>query len=96
MNFAVPLLLSLKLSSVTTLLLLALGVPFEFALSAITSNVAEHLRLAGKGRIRPGFAADLLLLDEAGEVDCVIADGEWLVKGKEALRLGVFEPEPSR
>jgi hypothetical protein len=36
------------------------------------------------------------LLDEAGEVDCVIADGEWLVKGKEALRLGVFEPEPSR
>ena len=74
----------------------ALGVPFEFALSAITSNVAEHLRLAGKGRIRPGFAADLLLLDEAGEVDCVIADGEWLVKGKEALRLGVFEPEPSR
>ena len=30
MNFAVPLLLSLKLSSVTTLLLLALGVPFAY------------------------------------------------------------------
>jgi molybdate transport system permease protein len=30
MNFAAPLLLSLKLSSVTTLLLLALGVPFAY------------------------------------------------------------------
>jgi len=41
----------------------ALGVPFEFALAAITSNIADHLCLQGKGYIRVGADADLVALD---------------------------------
>ncbi len=71
-----------------------LGVPLEAALPAMTSNVAEHLRLTGKGRVRAGFDADLVLLDDAGGVSDVWAGGDCLVQGGDAVRLGVFESEP--
>lgn len=38
----------------------------EQAVRAVTSNVAERFRLAGKGAIRPGADADLVLVDPAG------------------------------
>jgi dihydropyrimidinase len=38
----------------------------ERAIRAVSSNVAERFRLAGKGAIRPGADADLVLVDPAG------------------------------
>ncbi len=38
----------------------------EQAINAITANVAERFRLAGKGRLEPGADADLVLVDPAG------------------------------
>ncbi|MCP4093368.1 MAG: beta-aspartyl-peptidase [Planctomycetes bacterium] len=69
----------------------ALGVPFEFALAAITSNIADHLRLHGKGHIRVGADADLVALNTQGSVTDVLANGHWMVRDGEALARGPFE-----
>lgn len=69
----------------------ALGVPFEFALAAITSNIADHLRLEGKGHIRVGADADLVTLDQGGGVTDVLAGGNWMVRDGEVLQRGPFE-----
>src|SRR5690606_25203184 len=52
--------------------LLARGVPLEAALPAFTCNVADLLRLPGKGRIEVGGDADLVALDEGGGVADVV------------------------
>lgn len=57
-----------------------LGVPMEFALAAFTSNVADHLRLTGKGRVRVGYDADLVVLESSGTVRDVMARGRWLLR----------------
>ena len=68
-----------------------LGVPLEAALPAFCSNVADHLRLSGKGRIAAGADADLVALDERGRAASVIAGGAWMVRDGEPLRRGAFE-----
>ncbi len=50
------------------------NIPLETALRTITSNVADHLRLSHKGRVREGNDADLVLADpDTLEIQTVIA-----------------------
>ncbi|MEP6898680.1 MAG: amidohydrolase family protein, partial [Rhodanobacter sp.] len=70
---------------------LARGVPLERALPAFTRNPARLLRLAAKGRIAAGADADLLVLDEAGRAQHVIARGVVHVRDGAILRYGSFE-----
>ncbi len=78
----------------TLLELTASGEALERVLPAFTSNPADLLRLPGKGRIRVGGDADLVVLGPAGVVD-VIMKGAWFVRSGAALRRGMFEePEP--
>jgi len=67
------------------------GRSLERVLPAFTSNVADLLRLPGKGRIATGNDADLLVLDAEGGVSDVMAGGVWHVRGGEVLRRGTFE-----
>lgn len=60
-------------------------------LPAFTANVADLLRLPGKGRIAVGGDADLLVLDAEGGAFDVMANGEWHMRGAEVLRRGTFE-----
>ena len=71
--------------------LLARGLPLEQALPAFTSNVADLLRLPGKGRIAVGGDADLVALDAAGAAHHVWLGGVAHVRAGEVLRRGMFE-----
>ena len=51
-------------------------IPLEIALSTITSNPAEILRLNGKGKIEEGYDADLCILDQDLQLVEVIARGK--------------------
>lgn len=68
------------------------NIPLETALKVITSNVADHLRLSRKGRIREGNDADLVLADpDTLEVQTVVARGQVMLRDGELLRKGSFE-----
>lgn len=73
-------------------LLLGQGLPLEELLPPLTSNVARHWRLAGKGRIAVGADADLLALDEVGGVHALWSRGRAMVMDGRPLVLGRFEP----
>lgn len=67
-------------------------IPLETALRTITSNVADHLRLSRKGRVREGNDADLVLADpDTLEVRTVIARGQVMLRDGELLVTGSFE-----
>ncbi len=74
--------------------LLARDVAMTEALPAFTSNVADLLRLAGKGRIAVGADADLVVLDDSGKPSDVIARGVPHMRAGELLRRGMFEASP--
>jgi beta-aspartyl-dipeptidase (metallo-type) len=75
--------------------LLNCGQPLGRVLPAFTSNPARLLRLPRKGRLTPGFDADLVVLDEDGEVRDVMARGRWhVLEGRPTVR-GLFE-QPER
>lgn len=77
--------------------LLARGHALETVLPAFTRNIARHLRLAGKGEIAVGADADLVVLDAAGDVADVMAQGVWHLRDGEVLRAGLFEnPQADR
>jgi beta-aspartyl-dipeptidase (metallo-type) len=82
----------------TLLELLASGEALERVLPAFTANVADFLRLPGKGRIRVGGDADLVALGPAGSTsgaEDVMMKGAWAVRSGVALRRGMFEePNP--
>jgi beta-aspartyl-dipeptidase (metallo-type) len=61
---------------------------FEEVLPLVTSNTANALKLGGKGALKPGSAADLLLLEkETLNLREVISDGKRLFKdGKLAFK----------
>lgn len=64
----------------------------EAALAPITINPARMLGLsATKGQLKPGFDADILVLDDAMAPDSVIARGKPAMIGKERLLRGTFE-----
>lgn len=68
------------------------GVKFDDAIKVITSNVADHLKFKGKGRIIKDADADLVMLtkDELN-IDGVISRGKEVVKNGELLVKGTFE-----
>ena len=65
--------------------------PLENVLPAFTSNVANILRFRDKGRIRQGFAADFIVLDDQHDIDDVVVAGIWHVKDKQQQVFGQFE-----
>lgn len=68
------------------------NIPLETALRTITSNVADHLRLSHKGRVREGNDADLVLADpDTLEIQTVIAQGQIMLRDGELLVKGSFE-----
>jgi beta-aspartyl-dipeptidase (metallo-type) len=75
--------------------LLDLGVPLERALPAFTSNAARLLRLARKGEIVVGADADLVVLDDMGGVQDVMAMGRWHLREGAQLVGGQFESAAS-
>jgi beta-aspartyl-dipeptidase (metallo-type) len=72
--------------------LLDRGLPEQTVLPLMTSNVAQLLKLAKKGRIITGFDADLVVLDQGNRVNSVMARGVWQVKNNKQLVSGLFEP----
>jgi beta-aspartyl-dipeptidase (metallo-type) len=51
------------------------NIPLETAIQVATSNPASILKLPGKGFIREGFDADILLLDPQLQVKHLMANG---------------------
>jgi beta-aspartyl-dipeptidase (metallo-type) len=52
--------------------------PLEIALQPLTSNPAHILKLKNKGYIKPGFDADILILNTSYEIIKVMANGIFL------------------
>ncbi|MEI6059125.1 MAG: beta-aspartyl-peptidase [Bacteroidota bacterium] len=52
------------------------GIPLEQALQVATSNPADILKLTGKGYIKEGFDADILILDDAFTIVHLMANGK--------------------
>jgi beta-aspartyl-dipeptidase (metallo-type) len=70
--------------------LLQCGQPLERVLPAFTLSPARLLRLR-KGTLASGADADLVVLDEEGDVEDVMARGRWhVLAGKPAVH-GTFE-----
>ena len=73
--------------------LLARSVTLEDALPAFTSNVADLLRLPGKGRIAVGADADFVALDDAGAISDVFAGGRPHLREGVVVQRGTFETQ---
>ncbi len=71
--------------------LLNKGVNLEQALAPFTQNPASLLRLNAKGSIGTGQDADLLLVDDALELDSVMINGQWHRRAGRQLVAGLFE-----
>jgi beta-aspartyl-dipeptidase (metallo-type) len=67
------------------------GQPMERVLPAYSSNVAQLLRLPGKGTIAVGKDADLVVLGPKCEVRDVMARGQWHVMERHPIVHGPFE-----
>lgn len=76
--------------------LLARGRALEEILPPFTTNVADLLRLPGKGRVAVGADADLVALDENGAIGHVMARGRWHVTHGRLVRTGTFERTDQR
>ncbi|MEE4255969.1 MAG: amidohydrolase family protein, partial [Bacteroidales bacterium] len=63
----------------------------ETVISLATSNVADILKLPGKGRIAEGNDADLLVLDEKLHMVHLLANGRVMVKNGKLLKKGAYE-----
>ena len=61
------------------------------AVRVVTSNVADLLKLPGKGRVTVGADADVTLLDDRFEPRYVIARGKVMVRDGEIVERGTFE-----
>jgi beta-aspartyl-dipeptidase (metallo-type) len=72
-------------------MLLARGLPLGDVLPVFTSNVADLLRLEGKGRLEVGADADLVVLDAEHCVRDVYARGRAMVRFGEVMVRGMFE-----
>ncbi len=67
------------------------GVSLEQAVQPFTSNPAQLLRLARKGRLVEGADADLVVLDSTTGAKDVMAGGTWHVRDGAAVVRGAFE-----
>ncbi|MDX2183985.1 MAG: beta-aspartyl-peptidase [Gemmatimonadaceae bacterium] len=71
--------------------LLARGHALETVLPPFTRNVAEALRLHGKGRLVVGADADVVVLGSNHLPLHVMARGAWMVRNSAPVRRGTFE-----
>lgn len=71
--------------------LLGLGLTPDRALPFVTANVADHLGLAGKGRVAAGASADVCLFDSRFDLRGVVAKGRVLMRDGEIAVKGTFE-----
>jgi beta-aspartyl-dipeptidase (metallo-type) len=71
--------------------LLACGQPLERVLPAFGANQARLLLLPRKGRLSEGADADLVVLDEDGSVEDVMARGRWHVLARQPVIRGALE-----
>jgi beta-aspartyl-dipeptidase (metallo-type) len=76
---------------VTVQRLVKAGRELSDVLPAFTSNPAQLLRLQNKGCLRSGADADLVVLDDALEIQGVMALGKWHVRNGEVVLKGTFE-----
>ena len=67
------------------------ALPREQVFSFVTSNPADHLKLPRKGRLKPGFDGDLIVLDGAFRLRTVVAKGRVLMDEGEVVVKGTFE-----
>lgn len=68
------------------------GIPIEKVLKVVTTNPASILKLQRKGKIKRGFDADLVLVDENSlKIDTVIAKGNVMVREGQPVVFGTFE-----
>ena len=55
--------------------LLHLGIPLEQAARRCATLPADHLGLADRGRLIPGAAADVVVVDQSGRLQAVLLEG---------------------
>ncbi len=67
------------------------GILLADILPLVTSNAANRLGLVGKGGIRDGADADMVLLTDATEVDCVWSRGRLMVADGDAVVRSDYE-----
>ena len=68
------------------------NVPIEEAIKVITENVAEFLKLEGKGKVEKGRDADFVIVNEESlDIDMVIAKGKVVVKNGKAVIKPTFQ-----
>ena len=65
--------------------------PMEDALKPVTVNPATSLKLPNKGKVKVGFDADFVILDEQLNIRHVFAKGRCMVKDQQVVAKGVFE-----
>lgn len=70
---------------------LAEYVSLEDALQVATANPARVLKLKGKGHVKKGHDADLLVLNDDLSLDSVMAKGTWLMQEGALKVRGTFE-----
>ena len=63
----------------------------EMVLPLVTSNVARHLELPGKGEVRVGADADLCFFNQDLDLTHVVAKGKFLMRDSEIVVKGTFE-----
>ncbi|PLW92924.1 MAG: beta-aspartyl-peptidase [Marinilabiliales bacterium] len=66
------------------------NVPFETAIKVMTSNPARILKLHGKGQLKEGFDADIVVLKDQ-TISHVIARGQWMMQDEKILKKGSYE-----
>ncbi len=71
--------------------LVAFGIKIEDILPALTSNLANLLRLNKKGMIKQGNDADLIVLDDKNNIKDVMARGNWHICDGDVNIYGTYE-----
>lgn len=67
------------------------GCQLDKILPFFTSNIANLLLLKGKGQIKVGFDADLVVLNKEHRIEHVMALGQWHVFNQKQVIKGTFE-----
>ncbi|MBE5701093.1 MAG: beta-aspartyl-peptidase [Sutterella sp.] len=64
---------------------------FEKAIGFVSTNLAKGLNLAGKGQIKDGMDADLLLVNDACEITDMFARGRSMMRASTVVAKGMYE-----
>lgn len=67
------------------------GLPLSEAVRVVTSNIADILKLQGKGRIAPGKDGDAVLLDKDNAIQYLTANGTLMIQEGEIIHPLNFE-----